>query len=396
MGSEITSLALALFAAVTLRASPLEMGLLVAATQLPFLLFSLPAGVWVDRRRRRPILIATDVGSALLLLSVPLAVPFGGPGFVHLWLVAFGTGTMAVISEVAHYAYVPAVVGHERLVEANSRLQVSYSVTGAAGPGVAGLLVQVVSAPVAVVADAASFLVSAALLRSIRKPEAAPLRPGGGGRLLGSIVGGMRMLLGHPLLRPIIVASVPLSFFGSAFLAVYVLYATRELGLGPAVIGLVFAGGGVGAVIGAVLSRRTADRFGVGPTIISGWLLAAAAVLAVPFAAGPPALVIAVLLLAKGFEGVAATVANIHQWTLRQVVTPDHLAGRVTAGHRFMVYGAGAIGAVIGGALGEAVGLRTTLLVCGIGGLLSPLLILGSPLRRLRTSPSPAPGRRTA
>jgi MFS family permease len=384
LGSQITTLALPLLAALTLGASAMEMGVLAAAGQLPFLLFSLPAGAWVDRLPRRPVLIATDLASALLLLSVPLAAPFGGPSFPQLCVVAFGVGSMAVVSEVAQYAYVPTLVGRERLVECNSRLQVSHSATDAAGPGAAGVLVQLLSAPLAVLADAVSFLVSAALLRSIRQPEPPPEPEEPGVPMRRAIADGLRMLLGHPLLRAIIVVSVPISFFTSGFMAIYVLFATRELGLGPATIGLIFAVGGVGAVSGAMLARWAADRFGVGPAMIGGWVLAAAGSLLVPLAAGPVVVVVAMLAVAKAFEGITDTVANIHQWSLRQVVTPDQLAGRVTAGHRFTVYGASALGALAGGALGGALGLRPALLVCAVGALLSPLPAVFSPLRRLR------------
>jgi MFS family permease len=393
LGSEITALAIPLFAALTLRASAVEMGVLAAAGQVPFLLFSLPAGAWVDRLPRRPVLIATDVASSLLLLSVPLAVPFGGPAFPQLCIVVFGVGTMTVVSEVAHYAYVPSLVGRERLTECNSKLQVSHSAAAAAGPGLAGALVQLLSAPVAILADAASFLISAAFLRSIRRPEPPPPRTDAGLTIRRSIADGIRILLGHPMLRAIIVASVPISFFMSGFVAIYVLYATRDLGLGPGMIGLIFAGGGVGAVSGAMLAGRAAARFGLGPAIIGGWILAAAGALLVPLAAGPTVVVIAILTMAKAFEGFTYAVANVHQWSLRQVITPDHLSGRVTAGHRFTVYGAGAAGALVGGALGAAVGLRTALLICAIGALLSPLVAVFSPLRRLReTSRRTCPG----
>jgi MFS family permease len=389
MGSEITELALPLMAALTLRASALEMGVLAAAGQIPFLLFSLPAGVWVDRLPRRPILIATDVCSFLMLLSVPLAVPFGGPEFPHLCAVEFGIGSMAVVSEVAHYAFVPSLVGRERLIECNSKLQVSHSASTAAGPGLAGALIQLLSAPVAVLADAASFLISAAFLRLIRRPEPAPDGSDAGLPLCRAIADGMSALLGHPLLRSIIVVSVPITFCSSGFVAIYLLYATRHLGLDPATIGFIFAAGGIGAVSGAVVARRAADRFGLGTAMIGGWILAAASTLMVPLAGGPTVVVIAILGMSKVFEGVADTVANIHQWTLRQVVTADHLLGRVTAGHRFTVYGAGAAGAFFGGALGSAVGLRAALFICATGALVSPLLAVFSPLRDLREPPTP-------
>ena len=389
MGTEITALALPLFAAVTLRASPVEMGILAAAGQLPFLLFSLPAGAWVDRMRRRPVLIAADVVSALLLLSLPLAVPLGGPGFVQLCVVAFGIGTLATVSEVAHYAYVPALVGREHVTRANSNLQVSHSATAALGPGVAGLLVQLFTVPFAVLVDAASFLVSAALLRSIRQPEPSVARPADGSpSVLRSIADGLHVLLGQPVLRAIIVASVPISFFANAFMAIYVVFATREVGLDALAIGLIFAAGGAGAVGGAVVSRRAAERFGVGPATVAGWVLSGVATLLVPLASGPAAVLIAILALSKAFEGLTGTVANIHQWSLRQMLSPDHLAGRVTAGHRFTVYGAAAAGAFVGGVVAEAIGLRSALLLFAAGATLSPLTALRSPLSRLREDPS--------
>jgi len=396
IGSGITSLALPLIAALTLDVSPLKMGVLAASGQLPFFLCSLPAGVWVDRVPRRPILIGTDLGSAVLLLSVPLAAPFGGPGFVQLCVVSFGVGALKVIFDVAHYAYVPSLVGRRHLTEYNSKLQVSHSASDAAGPGLGGLLVQLLSAPLAVLADAASFLVSAVLLRTIKRPE--PRTPSADGKLplRRSIAEGMRTLLDHPLLRPIILGGSVATLFESGFLAIYVLYAARELGLAPGAIGLIFAAGGVGAIPGAVVAARIGRRWGIGPAIVAGWALAALAALLVPLAAGPPALVVLVLALLNAFGHLTDTVANIHQWSLRQTVTPDHLAGRVTASHRFIVYGAGAAGAMIGGIAGTAVGLRAALFACAIGMFVGPLLAVASPLRRAReavTDPVPVNGR---
>jgi MFS family permease len=387
VGSEITALALPLMAALTLGASPLEMGVLAAAGQLPFFLCSLPAGVWVDRLPRRPVLIATDVGSALLLLSIPLAVPFGGPEFVQLCVVAFGVGTLTVVSEVAHYAYVPTLVGRRHLTEYNGKLQVSHSASSAAGPGLGGLLVQLVSAPMAVLADAVSFLASAGLLAAIRGPEPAVRREEQPAPLRQSIADGLRMLLGHPLLRPIIVGGSIANLFESGLLAIYVLYATRELGLNPGTIGLIFALGGVAAVPGGLLADRVGKRIGVGRAILGGWALAAVAALVVPLAAGPRWVVVVMLAFANAFGALTYTVANVQQWSLRQTVAPDHLAGRVTAGHRFVVYGAGAIGAMLGGVAGSAMGMRPALFVCASGMLLGPVVALASPLRRLRDQP---------
>jgi MFS family permease len=390
MGSEITRLALPLFAALTLGATPLQMGILSAAGQVPFLLCSLPAGVVADRTRRRPILVIADLGSAILLLSVPLAVPFGGPSFAQLCVVAFGVGAFLVFSEVAHYAYVPTLVGREHLTECNSRLQISYSASEAGGPGLAGVIIQVLSAPLAVLADAASFLVSALLLRSVRHDEPRPGHAEPPVSLRRSLTDGLRILFGHRLLRPIIISGVIITLFENGMLAIYVLYATRELGLNPLTIGLIFAAGGIGAIPGAMLARWAGTRFGLGPAIIGGLILTALASLLVPLATGPMLLVVVLLGSAKAFGAITFTVANIHQWSLRQAVTPDNLAGRVTASQRFIVYGGGSLGSLLGGALGTTFGLRPALFICAIGFVLAPLYTLFSPLRGLREQPTEA------
>jgi MFS family permease len=386
-GSQITTLALPLLAVLVLGASPLDMGILAASGQAPFLIMSLPVGVWVDRLPRRPILIGTDVASAILLLSVPLALPFGGPWFAQLCLVAFGLGALNVASEVAHYAYVPSLVGRDDLTAYNSKLQMSHSVANAAGPGVGGFLVQLVSAPVAILADAASFVVSAALVAAIRRPEhreralaSAPLRE--------SIAVGLRALLGHRYLRPIIAASSVISLFESAFNAIFVLYAARELGLNPGEIGLVFGAGGIGAVVGAAMADRIAKRVGLGRSLILGWGLSGLVFVIVPSVAGEPLAVVVGLGVINALGQLVGAVANIQQWSLRQAVTPDELAGRVTATHRFIVYGAGAIGAIVGGAAAIAIGLRAALLGSGLGMILGTLVAVLSPLRGLRRMPT--------
>ncbi|MGE5292240.1 MAG: MFS transporter [Micromonosporaceae bacterium] len=388
MGSEISVLALPLIAVITLHASPLEMGALVVAGQAPYLVCSLPLGVVADRLPRRRLLIAADIGSALLLVTVPLELSFGGPSFYQLCVVAFGVGTFGILTDVAHAAYVPTLVGRDRLVECNSRLQISHSAADAAGPGLAGVVVQLLSAPLAVLADAASFAVSAVLLRSISSreqpsPAAAARTP-----LRRSLTDGLRMLLRHRLLRPILATGVTAVLFQNGALAIYVLYAVSDLRLSPMAIGLTFAAGGAGSLPGAMLARWAGQRFGIGPAMIGGWGAGALAGLLVPLAAGPVLFVIATLAAAKALAALTSTVANIHQWSLRQAVTPDHLAGRVTASQRFVIYGVGSAGALLGGALATAIGLRPALFACSLGVLLAPLCSLFSPLRRLREQPA--------
>ena len=386
-GSEITALALPLMAVLALDASPVQMGLLAAAGTAPFLLCSLVAGVWVDRRQCRPVLIATDIVRAGLLLSIPLTAWLDVLRIELLYAVTFLVGVLGVFFEVAHYAYVPSLVGRESVVEANSKLQISYSAAEAGGPGVAGLLVQFISAPGAIAIDALSFLVSAVLLRQIETPEPpVDTQPSRGVR--HDVEVGLRALLGHRLLRPIVLASITDSLFLKGIAAIFILYATRELEISPVTLGVILAVGGIGAIPGALLSAPAARRFGVGPTIIGGWLIGTATWLLIPLATGP--LVVPVLAASMLLGGIAGTIVNVQQWSLRQLVTPDALQGRVTASHRFLVYGAYPIGALLGGWLGAKLGLRPAVTLCALGALTAPLWVAFSPLRRLRQQPTAA------
>ncbi|GGR23193.1 MFS transporter [Deinococcus ruber] len=395
IGSEVTTLALPLTAALVLKATPVQMGLLAAASQAPFLLFSLLAGVWIDHTPRRPWLIFSDVGRAILLLSIPATALLNVLSLIQLYSVAFVVGLLTVFFEVAHFAYVPALLPRRQLTEGNSKIQVSYAAATAAGPGLGGVLVQWLSAPFALLIDAGTFLISAWLLWGIRHRESLPPQGNRHG-MLQEIQGGLHALLGHPLLRPIIVASALMTLMTGGIGAVYILYATRELQLGVGVIGLIATAGGLGALPGAVLTRWAAQRFGVGRTIVGGWLGWALMGLAVPLASGAPWLVVMMLCMGQGLGSLADTVANVQQWSLRQVVTPDGLQARVTASHRFLVQGAGALGALLGGFLGASIGLRLTLWVCSLGVILGLLPVIISPLWRLRdmpTAPTPETGK---
>ncbi len=387
-GTQLTSLALPLIAAVGLHATPLQMGVLGAAGQLPFLLFSLLTGVWVDRTRRKPLLIWSDLLRAALLFTVPIAAWLHTLGITQLYLVAFLTGTLSVCFEVAQFAYVPSVLPKDHLLDGNARLQVSHSAAEAAGPGLGGVVVQALGAPFALLFDALSFLASAGFIWRIQRPEP-PLPARAHAHIGGEIAQGLRGLLGHPLLRPVILSSVPMVLFGAAMSAEYVLYATRTLHLTPGLIGLLAAAGGLGAIPGALLTRGVAARLGVGPAIILGYLLWALTGLAVPLVTGPLGVILAVLAAAQLLGGLADTIANVQQWSLRQIVTPDHLQGRVTASHRFLVYGAGAVGALLGGVLATRLGVREAILVCAIGAILGVLPAACSPLARLRRMPAP-------
>ncbi|MFN8661653.1 MAG: MFS transporter [Thermomicrobiales bacterium] len=376
-GAQVTTLALPLIAAQTLGATPFQMGLLVAAGELPFLLCSLPCGVLVDRVRRWPLLITADISRALLLGLIPLAALLGLLRLELVYLVAFLAGIGNVIFDVAHYAYVPAFVPRGDLVAANGRIQVSYTAAESAGPGVAGLLIQLVTAPLAILATAGTFLLSALLLGTVRRPE--PAHEPHEQDMRQAIQTGLRAVLDHPLLRPIVLTSAAIGICQYAVRGVYILYVTRELGLEAVQIGLVLAVGGLAAAPGGLLADRVAARFGTGPAVWGGWLVEGAALLLLPLASAISA--IPVLIAAQALGGLAGTVANVNQWSLRQRVTPDHLQGRVTASHRFLVYGAYPIGALLGGVAVTQIGMQPTLLLGALGATLCPLWLLRTPLR---------------
>lgn len=385
-GAEIATLAIPLLAALTLRASALQMGLLLAAGQAPFLLCSLPLGVFVDRVRRRPLLIAADIGRALLLTAIPIASLCGLLSFGLLCFVAFLTGCLAIVFDVAHYAYVPSVVPRANLTAANGRLQVSYSAAESTGPGLAGLLIQAVSAAMATFATAAAFLASALLLTSIRGHDEPVRHETPSPPFREAVAEGLGFLLKHPLLRPIIAVSAAASLFAYGVRAIYVIFATQELAVDAAQLGLIFAVGGVAAVPGGLLAGKIAGRFGLGMTIWCGWFVEGLALLLVPMASGGSA--IALLIAAQAIGGLANTISNVNQWSLRQVVTPDHLQGRVTASHRFLVYGAYPLGAVLGGVLATGFGVRAALVICAAGAVIAPFWLFATPVRARRAMPT--------
>jgi MFS family permease len=382
-GSKITALAIPFIAAVEVGVSPLQMGALAAVGEASYLLVSLPVGLRIDQVRRRPIMIVADLACALLLLSVPIAYLFAQISFIHLCVVAAGVGLLSATGEIAQMAYIPSLVGKDTLVPANSRIQLSHSIAESAGPGLGGLLIQVLSAPIAILTDALTYLFSAVLVFRIGKPEVASMEPAIGSKreALGE---GFAALLKHPQLRPIAWTSMGSALFSSGVMALFILFATRDLHLSALTIGCVFAIGGLFAIPGAMMSDWAGRRYGIGRAIVWGWVIEASAWLLIPLAFGPVAIVVLVLGLSRSVEGLTGAVANIHQWTLRQTSTPDHLQGRVTASHRFLVYGAGAIGAVLGGVLGSLMDLRTAIFLCAMGALIARLAAVFTSLRTYR------------
>ena len=382
-GSQISVLAIPLVAAVTLESSAADMGILAALSTVPYLLLALVAGVWVDRLRRRPILVAADLGRAFLLLLVPAAALLDVLRIEMLYAIAFLVGLLSLFFDVAYQSFLPSLIGRDRLTEGNSKLQVSQSTALVAGPGLAGVLVQIVAAPAAILVDAFSFLISAYFLGLIRASESRPLPQPERRGMLGEIAEGIRAIRNHSVLRALTVVTGTWNLFANMLTAMFVLYLVRDLAIGPGLLGVIFAGSGVGFLLGAVLANRTAEHFSIGTIIIGAAVIGSLATVAIPLASGPTWLVVSILTAAGVVRGLALMHFDINVLTMRQTLTPDHLLGRVTATTRLAVRGVAPIGALIGGVLGELIGLRATLLVAAVGRLLSILWLWYSPLNTI-------------
>ncbi|HEX5495458.1 MAG TPA: MFS transporter [Mycobacteriales bacterium] len=395
LGTRISLLAVPLLAISTLHASTLQVSLLRTAQTVAFLLLGLPAGAWCDRMRRRPVLVAADLGRAALLGSVPLAAALGLLTLGQLYAVVLCTGALTVFFDVSHQSFLPTLVTRDRLVDANATLAGNLSVAAVAGPGLAGLLVQSLTAPSALLADAVSFLVSAGWLRSIRAVEPRPERAGRP-HLRREIAEGLRFVLGHPILRPIAANGAIVLFFQSAQDGISVVFLVREVHLSPGVIGLLGTFGLLGAVVAALVARRVAAVLGQARAL---WLLSGVngvGFLLFPLTDGGWRLG---FYLAGGLlTSFCIVVTSIIGVTFRQAACPPHLLGRANATMRFLFSGAVPLGSVIGGVLGTVVGLRPTMWIGGAGVLAATGWLIGSPLRTMRdlptdtvSSPSPEP-----
>lgn len=385
-GSQFTMLALPLIAAITLQATPTEMGVLSAVETAPFLLIGLFAGVWVDRRRKRPILIAGDIGRALLLISIPLAAIAGMLSIYQLYVVGFLVGICTVFFDVAYQSYLPVLVNRDQLVEGNSKLEVSRSTAQLTGPGLAGLLIQALTAPIAIFLDVLSFIISALCLGLIR-PTEPPTAQSTRAPMIAEIREGLGVVFGNRYLRAIAGCTATSNFFGAAGGALLILFATRDLNLTPAAIGIAFGLGNIGGLGGALVAGRLATRIGVGRIIIGAILIGGIGGLPIVFAT--PTTAIPALIFSSFFMGMGGTIYNINQLSLRQAIVPHRLMGRMNATMRFLVWGTLPLGGLLGGVLGELLGLRAAMIVGGFGGLLSFLWVLASPVRTLTHIPEP-------
>ena len=380
-GSALSRLAIPLIAALMLDATAADMGILAAVGTAPDLLIGLFAGVWVDRFKRRNIMIGGDIGRALLQLTIPLAALMGLLTMFHLYLVAFLSGIFSIFFGVASRSYLPSVVDHSQLVEANGKLELSGSITAVAGPSLAGVIIQAITAPVAIIFDAVSYLVSAFSIYLIRHREAAPqisTVP-----TLARMREGIGVVFRSPLLRAFAGCLGTSNFASNIFFALYILFGTRELGMNAAELGLTYGLGASGAVLAAVIAPALANRLGVGRTLILGACLGSLEVAPVVFATPRTALLL--LFLSSLLGNFGWVLYNVNAVSLRQVITPTALQGRVNATFSFLVSGMLPLGALAGGVLGELLGLRSAIIIAAVGSLSAVLWVLFSPARSLRT-----------
>jgi MFS family permease len=433
-GTQVSQIAIPFIAAVLLQASPGEVGLLTTIEFLPFILFTLPAGVWVDRFPKRRILVIGDLGRAAMLISIPVAYALGGLTIWQLYVVGFVNGAMTVFFDVADQSFLPTILNRDELVEGNAKLQISQSSAQILGQPVGGGLVALLTAPVAILIDAVSYVGSAALILWVRltssgaratgrrsegeaagsstaatapdaetglppsagasvggeaaadRPAAAPEDAGG---MRSQIMAGLRYIGHHRYLANIAASTASSNLFSNIAFAILPVYLYRTLGLSPATVGAIGGIGGAGVLVGALIASRVATRFGVGPVIVGSILIGGVVGLLIPVA--PPELAFWFLSVSFFIGSIAGVIYNVNQVSLRQAITPEHFLGRMNATMRFLVWGTIPIGSLIGAGLSEVIGVHATVWVGSILGLLAFLPVFLSPVRSLRAIPTDDP-----
>ncbi|GAB3890696.1 MFS transporter [Kibdelosporangium lantanae] len=389
IGSQVTIIAMPLVAVQLLNANAEQMGVLGALGRLPFVLF-LFAGVFADRFRRRPTMIVTDLGRALAIGLIPAL--FFADMLTIYWLygIVLVAGVLGVFFEVANQAFLPSLLGRDRVPEGNARFQISQSVAQVSGPSVAGVLIAFLSAASVMLIDAVSYVVGAVASALIRKPEPAPSGSGKPPPIFTAMREGLRWVWTQPVIRPLLVSTACYMTFTAGIQALYVFYLDEQLHLATSLIGLTLAFLGVGAVLGSLLSLTVLRRVGPGPSAFWATVGGNAAFLLIPLAGGPTWLTVGLLAAAQLLIGMSGPMAQVGMASLRMVLTPDNMQGRVVGSFRGISLGLAPLGALVAGVLSEGIGLRLTLLIFAIG-VLTPIAVMAlSPLPRLKELPEPA------
>lgn len=386
MGNGITGIALPVIAIQALSATSGQISLLSALNGMAVLLFGLVAGVWVDHLRPRPLMIAIDLGRALLVSSIPVAALFGILNIEHVYLIAALAAVLTVFFQAADVAFFPDMVEPQELIEGNSKLGMSDALAEIAGPGIAGALIQLLSAPLSMFVDGLSFLASAFFLARIRKPEPEPIAAKDRDSAWHESVAGMRFVLKNSLLRVLAGSAGMFNFFGMFVGTLYALYVIRTLSVAPFVYGLLLATGGVSALVGTWLAERVVRRFGLGFTIGGGLFAYGLLGLLIPFAHGPIPFVIVLLFVSQLVGDASVSIYLIAELSLRQMLIPRHLLGRANAGILFLTQGIVPLSALLAGIIAERFGVRLTLFIGVLGIMMAGLWLLLSPVRRVRES----------
>ncbi|MFE9135587.1 MFS transporter [Streptomyces sp. NPDC007355] len=383
-GDQISLMAIPLAAVLVLGADAAAMGWLKAVELLPALLLNLPLGAWADRQsNRRRAMIMADLGRAALVLTLPVAHALDALTLTQLYVVAFGLGALTVLFEVCNATLFVALVPPGRYVQANALVNGSRSTAWLAGPGIGGLLVQFLTAPFALLADALTYLVSAGYLARIKPVEPAPAPVA-----KGHCTEGMRWVLRDRSMRALFAASGTVQFFNYMFHTLFVLYVTIELGIGAGLLGLILGAGAVGGLLGALCSGAVVRRIGIGGSLVAGFLGFTLPLLLIPLAEGPLPLVVAVLFLAEFLSCVGVMLVDIAAGSFQMALIPDAVRARVMGAFRTLNHGFRPIGALVGGLLGTTIGLRPTLWIATVGAVFAVLWVLPSPLPRMRELPT--------
>ncbi len=385
-GTQISQVALPLVAVIVLDASAFQVAALGTVEFLPFLLFTLPAGVWVDRLPRRPILVIADFGRAAALGSIPLAAATGHLTLAQLYVAGFVTGSLTVFFDVAYQSYLPSIVERAQLVDGNSKLEISRSVAQIGGPGFSGLLVRAFSAPYAVLADAVSYLWSAGFVFAIRRKEVVPERTSESPSLGRELIDGIRYLLGHRYWRGISMSTATFNFFNNVAFAILIVYLVRRLHMSPLTIGITFSLASAGALLAAFFAGKIGTRLGIGRTILVATIIDGAPLVLVPLA--PRSLAIPFIVVAFALVEFGVVLYNVSAISLTQALTPERLLGRVNASRRFIVWGTIPLGSLVSGALASSIGLRPTMFIGAVGCTLAAIPIALSPVRHVKELPT--------
>lgn len=384
-GARITREGLPIMAVVTLGAGAATLGVLAAVASGAALASALAAGAYIDRHRRRPLLIGADLLRAAVLIAIPVAAWLGALTLPQVFATAALVAAASVVFDIASHSYLPSIIGKTELVDGNSRLAATDSVAEVGGPALAGVLFQWLNPPVAVAANALTYLVSAGLLAAIRTPETPPA-PSPREHWTREVSQGFRLAWSDAHVRPLLLMESIQGLFGGLFSALYVLFAIRTLGLSPAMLGLAIGAGGVGALAGAVIAPVLSRRLGQGPAIILATAGAALALLIAPFAPAAPMAALAALVVSQVIGDALAVAGGVLTSSLRQTLLPQAVLGRVAGAFHASAGGMAVIGALGGGLLGQSIGPRAALLVAALGFLIPPLIGALSPLRKLHNA----------